>query len=88
MEQNDKYEERVRQRAEQMAKAFLPHVFAKQNELINLVHIDNMLPAARLAVQWEAEAVKISLEPNHTSEYIDLILELCGLIPSPEKTKG
>lgn len=56
MEQNDKYEERVRQRAEEMARAwekeYIKHKDAEHSEQLIIEH----MPAARLAVQWEAEA--------------------------------
>lgn len=110
MEQNDKYEERVRQRAEQIArvhhdariKQYNLTGIARRKEWDNL-HADHramltreFMPAARLAVRWEAEAFGEGFEDaesiaNGNSIYGSVVYDLLherGLIPSPEKTKG
>lgn len=93
------YETRVRRRAEEMAKVYHPvskydgygrlkTELKKKRELD--LGIRKMLPAARLAVQWEAEAYASGYYypgmDGETPSCKEMQIEK-GLIPSPNQQK-
>ncbi|RPE05539.1 hypothetical protein EGT74_24455 [Chitinophaga lutea] len=90
----NKYEERVRQRAEEMARAwekeYIKHKDPEHYEQLIIEH----MPAARLAVQWEAEAYTSGYSLGrdmkndpYSRARLATMLKSLGLIPSPNQPK-